>query len=382
MEVLAHIFVGKSNSPTNTFTTGFIKLPHKPVPAIKVINAPTRVVKGSYLDLQIGPYTPDQHGHSIDWFVDDKLSQDDAFNFHKQFSTLGNHTVRADLFQVQRNFGIQNKKFEKSAAEATFEVVTDEQYGDKSIEELENSPFRTKQVGLGDVVTSGEKSLKEVQHRIDQGGSQTEYWKDRLKAQKERLEKIKELAPGYATAKPLPADPTMLDPGVTYSGPVTATLVMSTGGGGAQPLSMHLTVSELGGVYSARLVDSTSKKVVKYDGTGKTALAAYGDCFDTWNSNNEYPTGGTVVHKFAPPLWNKGHSFSTTTTWKKAKDWVDGIIQIGGFIVGALLLSDPDPTASSSTPNVCNLERRPPKAWRRTSSRVARPQISRPMQIN
>lgn len=121
---------------------------------------------------------------------------------------------------------------------------------------------------------------------------------------------------------------------------------MPSGGGGAQPLTLHLTIHNTGGVWRARLIDSTSKKVIKADGAGASPLAAYAAVFEAWRTDNEYPTGGHVVHRFAPPGWALGSSFSTTTPWKRAKEWVDGILQAGGFIVGMLLLADPDPTIS------------------------------------
>jgi hypothetical protein len=52
-------------------------------------------------------------------------------------------------------------------------------------------------------------------------------------------------------------------------------------GGGAQPLTLHLTIHDAGGVWQARLIDSTSKKVIKADGAGATPLAAYSAVFDT-----------------------------------------------------------------------------------------------------
>ena len=164
-----------------------------------------------------------------------------------------------------------------------------------------------------------------------------------MKAEKERLAKLKELAPDHTMARPLPADPTQLDSGGSYTGPIAAMLVMSAGGGGAQPLAMHLTVRETGGTHEVRLIDATSKKVLKFDGSGSSALAAYASAFEAWRTNNEYPTGGRVVHKFAPTGWTQGDGFSTTTSWKTAKEWVDGIIQVGGIIVGALLLANPEP---------------------------------------
>jgi hypothetical protein len=344
LEIVAEIYLGKADHATRTVSTGFLAMPERPVGEIKIVGAPERVVQNSQLELGIGPWTPDFHRYSIDWFVDDVAVATDQLALRHRYPQLGKHTTRADVYQVRRSFGVHDKQLVKRATTA-FEVMTDEQYGHKFLTELETSPFRPEPVGVEGMLTSGDKSLGELQHRIDQGGSQQKYWEDRRKAQKERLAKIRELAPDHATARPLPADPTKLDPGGSYSGPITAALVMSSGGG-AQPLTLHLTIHDVGGGWHARLIDSTSKQVVKADGTGATPLAAYAAMFEAWRTDNAYPTGGHVVHRFAPPGWSQGSSFSTTTSWKKAKDWVDGIIQVGGLLAGALLLADPDPTIS------------------------------------
>jgi len=342
-EARAYLYIGDSKTPVPT-STGFIAMPERPIPELKVSGAPERVVKDSYLDLGIAPWTPDWDHHELDWFVDGDQVATDQLGLRRQFSKLGKHTVRADVYRIERKFGGGDKTFLKNAS-TTFDVLTDEQYGTKFLDDMESSPFRTKPVGLAGVVSSGDTSLTEIQHRIDQGGSQQPYWKDRLKAQQDRLDKIKELAPDYATMKPLPADPTKLAPG-SYNAPVTAALVMSDHGGGAQPLNMQLTIHGSDGAWHARLLDTTSKKVMKYDGDGTTPLAAYTAAFDTWHSNNEYPTGGHVVHRFQPPGWTGGQLFNTTTAWKKAKEWVDGLIQVGALVMGLLLLADPDPTIS------------------------------------
>ena len=344
LEIVAEVYIGKTERPTKTLSTGFIAMPERPVGEVKIVGAPERVVKNSFIDLGIGPWTPDFRRYSIDWFVDDVPVAADQLALRHPYTQLGKHVTRADVYRVRRSFGIHDKQFVRSAT-VGFDVLTDEQYGNKYLDELERSPFRPKPVGVNDLLASGDRSLDEIQHRIDQGGTQQAYWQDRQKAQKERLSKVRELAPDHATAKPLPDDPTKLDPGGSYSGPITAALVMSSGGG-AQPLTLHLTIHDAGGVWQARLIDSTSKKVIKADGVAPTPLAAYTAVFETWRTDNEYPTGGHVVHRFAPPGWAKGDSFSTTTPWKRAKDWVDGIIQVGGFVVGMLLLADPDPTVS------------------------------------
>ena len=342
LEIVAELYVGKTDHATKTLSTGFIAMPERPIGSVQIVGAPERVVQNSRLDLGIGPWTPDFRRYSIDWFVDDVAVAVDQLALRHAYPDLGKHTTRADIYRVRRSFGIHDKQLVTHAT-TSFEVMTDAQYGDKFLTEVEGSPFRPKPVSVDDTLTSGDKSQAEIQHRIDQGGSQQKYWEDRQKAQKERLAKLRELAPGHATDKPLPADPTKLEPGGSYSGPVTAALVMSSGGG-AQPLTLHLTIHDVGGVWQARLIDSTSKKVVAANGTGATPLAAYTSVFEAWRTDNDYPTGGHVVHRFTAPGWALGTGFATTTSWKKAKEWVDGILQVGGFLVGALLLAAPDLT--------------------------------------
>lgn len=344
LEILAEIYIGNTGRPTRTFSTGFLSMPERPVGEVQIVGAPDRVVKDSHVELGIGPWTPDFRRYSIDWFVDNVQVAADQLALRHPYGKLGKHVTRADVYRVRRSFGIRDKQLVRSAT-TSFEVLTDEQYGNKFLTELEHSPFRPEPVGVDELLASGDRSLDEIQHRIEQGGSQQAYWKDRQKAQKERLAKVRELAPDHAVAKPLPPDPTKLEAGGSYSGPVTAALVMSSGGG-AQPLTLHLTIHDAGGVWQARLIDSTSKKVLKADGSGATPLAAYTAVFEAWRTDHEYPTGGHVVHRFAPPGWSLGGSFSTTTPWKRAKEWVDGILQVGGFLVGMLLLADPDPTIS------------------------------------
>jgi hypothetical protein len=344
LEIVAEIYIGKTDRPTKTFSTGFLAMPERPIGDIKIVGAPERVVKDSHVELGIGPWTPDFRRYAIDWFVDDVQVAIDQLALRHQYDKLGKHVTRADVYRVRRSFGIRDKQLLRSAT-TSFEVLTDEQYGNKFLGEIEKSPLRPKPVGVNELLASGDRSLDEIQHRLDQGASQQPYWEDRQKAQKERLAKIRELAPDHATARQLPADPTKLDPGSSYSGPITAALVMSSSGG-AQPLTVHLTIHDAGGVWQARLIDSTSKKVLKADGSGATPLAAYTAVFETWRTDNEYPTGGHVLHRFAPPDWTLGGSFSTTTPWKRAKEWVDGILQVGGFLTGLLLLADPDPTIS------------------------------------
>src|SRR5262249_22776591 len=163
-----------------------------PVGEIKIVGAPDRVVKGSHVELGIGPWTPDFRRYSIDWFVDDAQVAADQLALRHQYDKLGKHVTRADVHRIRRSFGIHDKQLVRTAT-TCFEARPDEHSANQFRTELKPSPFRPKPVGVNELLASGDRSLDEIQHRIDQGGSQQAYWKARQKAQKERLGKVREL---------------------------------------------------------------------------------------------------------------------------------------------------------------------------------------------
>jgi hypothetical protein len=342
MEVLCHVYVGGSKTPSDTLSTGFLKF-SKQIPAeLRIVGAPQRTVKGARVKFRVGPWVPPSNKYSIDWYVDGKKVATDAHVMNNTFDDTGTFKVEAKVSKVRRSFGIHNKNDFRDA-ETMIEVLGIDAFGEKFMDELDKSPLRPKTPKLKELLVSIKTTIKELDKKISQGGDQKAYWEDRLKAQKKRLRKIGEHVPDIETALDLPVDPSKITGGQTYNGPIEAVLVMPKGGG-AQPLSLYLTVKKEVGVYKARLIDVTSSKVLKFDGIGTTPLEAYEAVFSDWRADNEYPIGGRVVHRFKPSGWKKGNSFSTTTTWKKAKEWVDGIIMVGGLVVGALLLAAPDAT--------------------------------------
>ncbi len=343
MEVLCHVYVGGSKTPSYTLTTGFRKYSMQIPSNLKIIGSPRRTVKGASVQFRVGPWVPPANKYSIDWYIDGKKV---ATNFHVMkhtFDRTGTFKVDAKVSKVRKSFWTRDKKHFRNAETTTIEVLGVDAFGEKFMEELDKSPLRPKTPKLKELVGSIRETIKELEKKVAKGGDQKEYWEDRLEAQKKRLRKIVEHAPDINTAKELPGDPTKFMSGQSYNGPVNAVLVMPEGGG-AQPLSLYLTVKKEGAAYKAQLIDVTSSKVLKFDGTGTIPLDAYEAVFADWEGDNEYPTGGRIVHRFKPSGWKKGKSFATTTTWKKSKEWVDGIITVGGVIVGALLLAAPDAT--------------------------------------
>ena len=180
MEVQANLYIGGAQVPI-TISTGFIAMPPHAIPHLEIVNAPARAVAGSYLDLGIGPWTPDLDHYRIDWWINGNQVAKDNLGLHHKFGDPGDYTVRADVYSIDRR--TDQTTFVRSTR-TNIEVLTDEQYGNKFLDDLESSPFRPKQVGIAGVVSSGNTTVGEIKHRIDQGGTTQPYWKDRLKAQK------------------------------------------------------------------------------------------------------------------------------------------------------------------------------------------------------
>jgi hypothetical protein len=192
-----------------------------------------------------------------------------------------------------------------------------------------------------------EASIKEIERHVSEGGEQKEFWEDRLKAQRKRLKRMHENLWDAATSEILPDNPTAVEPGHGYTGPVKAVLILPSGGG-PQPLSIYVKTWQDHGVWQARLVDMTSADVYAKEGDGSTPLAAYESAFRAWMRNHPYPRGGKVRYEFAPPGWSLDPVFKCRDTpWETVKAWADGILTVGGVIVGGLLLLVPEPTGAT-----------------------------------
>lgn len=123
LEIVAELYVGDTSRPSKILSTGFISMPERPVGEIKLVGAPDRVVKDSFVELAIGPWTPDFRRYSVDWFVDDVQVGADRLALRHQFSKLGKHVTRADVHRVKRSGGIRDKQLVRSAT-TSFEVLT------------------------------------------------------------------------------------------------------------------------------------------------------------------------------------------------------------------------------------------------------------------
>lgn len=182
-------------------------------------------------------------------------------------------------------------------------------------------------------------------------GGAKDYWEKRLRAERDRFESLKKAAPDYETAKHVEGKDfgtARADPNETTSTPVPTVIVYpSKGGQVVQPVSIFLITRKVGARWKAEVLDVTGAKVYRFEGgehDGVTAAAK--SAFEDWKDDNEYPTGGTVVYSFSPPGWDFDKTFSTTTTWKRAEEFLDGLIAVGAYIAVGLLMLAPDATVT------------------------------------
>jgi hypothetical protein len=350
-EVLCHIYVGEDeDKPTTTISTGWLETGDVVAPTeIKVLDAPEKTVQGAPIKFKMGPTIPQLHDYSADWYVDDKLSVEDFWVFTHTFDSTGDHTVQIKLSKVRRNFGIRDKAPYIESPKVTLKVIDPTEFGESILTQMDSPLLADTSPGsLKQLSASTEESIRQLQQKVVMAGDDKKYWQERLESQEKKLKKIKDLVPDLEQAESLPADKLKLETGKLYSGPISSVLIHPEKGV-TLPLAMYLTVKGDGTSWSANLIDATSSKVLRFSGSGDSPQAAYVDAFGSWQTKNEYPTGGRVVYRFDPVVFKgpggvEQRSFSTTTPWKTAKEWWDNILTIGSIIVGGLLLLAPEAT--------------------------------------
>lgn len=339
IEVLARVYLGEDETATATLTSGSVALSDDVPGAVTLSADPPSLVQGGRTSIRPAEWVPPRSTYSIDWDVDGATVARDRPVLDRTFDDAGDQQVTARLYRVRRSFGIQDRTLAQEVT-TTVRVEDPTAAGERVLDAA--TPDRLP--ALGTVASSIEESIADMERRAARGGEQAEYWRDRIEAQRNRLARLREQAPDAGEMRSPPADPTALDPAGMYSTAVPAAIVLPSGGG-AQPLAVHLTLRCTGGVWHARLIDSTSADVVHFDGEAATAPAAQQAALRAWSADHPYPRGGTVTYRgaaFAP-----GGSFETTTAWNTAKAWVDGILTVGGVVVAGLLLLTPEPTTAT-----------------------------------
>jgi len=341
-EVLAHIYVGDEDKPTTTLSTGWLATPEVVAPTeVKVLGAPEKTVQGAPVTFKFGPTIPQIHSYSWTWYVDDQPKAPDFWEFKHAFNSTGDHTVQIKLSTTGKD-PLESPKVKVHVLDPT-------KFGESILEQMDSPLLAGTSPGsLKQLAASTEESIRQLQQKVATAVDDKKYWEDRLESQEKKLKKIKDLVPDLEQAENLPADKLKLQTGQLYSGPISSVLIHPEKGV-TLPLAMYMTVKGDDTSWTANLIDATSSKVLRFSGSGGSPQAAYVDAFSSWQSKNEYPTGGRVVYRFDPVVFKgpsgvEQRSFSTTTPWKTAKEWWDNILMIGSLIVGGLLLLAPEAT--------------------------------------
>lgn len=349
-EVLAHIYVGDEDKPTTTLSTGWLATPEEVAPTeVNILGAPEKSVQGAPVTFKFGPTIPQIRDYSPDWYVDDQLKAADFWVFTHTFDSTGDHRVQIKLSKVERSFGIRDKKPYIESPKVTINVLDPTKFGESILEKMDSPLLADTTPGsLKQLAASTEESIRHLHQKVAMAGDDKKYWQDRLESQQKKLQKLKDLVPDLEQTENLPADKLKVEAGKLYSGPISSVLIHPEKGV-TLPLAMYMTVKGDDTSWTANLIDATSSKVLRFSGSGSSPQAAYVDAFSSWQSKNEYPTGGRVVYRFDPVVFKgpsgvEQRSFSTTTPWKSAKEWWDNILMIGSLIVGGLLLLAPEAT--------------------------------------
>ncbi|HMG71995.1 MAG TPA: DUF4157 domain-containing protein [Pyrinomonadaceae bacterium] len=337
-EVFVNIYLGDERLPAGQAFSGEIKL-EEPEAGKFAIEPSTKVaIKGAQVEFKVKGWSVEWQKHSIEWQIDGLPVKGDYLVLQHSFETAGKHHVGAKLYSAKRGFWGTEKNLLQTSDPAEVDVQEPVVYGEAALSEA--AKVRTP-AGLAEYKQSIEESMPEVGRRAALGGEQQPYWTERFKAKEEQAKGIAEKVPFYKEAQPLPAQITELPDG-KYTAPIPAVIVYPKG---IQPITIYLSVEKYYGAAKAKLIDVTGKKVIEFVATGQTGFEAIAKAFEKWMAINPYPQGGSVVYTFKPHGWNLTNNFSTNRSDKEAEEWVDGILKVGGFILGALLLIVPEPTA-------------------------------------
>ena len=337
-EVFAEVYLGDEKAPAATVYSGPIPLQEPQTGKLEIETAQKVAIQGAFVEFHIKAWSLLWEDYYLEWLVDGKVVEKDILVLRRRFDSTGRKKVAAKIYKVERGFWGTTRTFLQEAS-TELDVRTPATVGEEALAEAAK---QQPAAGLADFEKSVRATMPEIAARVAMGGEQAEYWKKRYEAQEKRLKGIQEKVPYFKEAKPLPPDPTTLDPKEKYTAPVPAAIVYPEGG--VQPITLYLAAESSGTEWSAKLVDVTGAKVFERTGSGSTPLAALTKAFETWADDNPYPRGGTVVYRFSPPGWTFKKSFTTDSFGKDVEAWVDGILMVGGIVVGALLLAAPEAT--------------------------------------
>ncbi len=339
MEVIAHIYLGDDKTPAATAKTGWISFSDTVPDALEIGASQEVAVPNGPVTFRIKNWAPDQFTTAIDWYVDGKLVQPNFYVYTHKFDTTGTKTVTAKVYRFERGQGRDHAWLAKEAS-TTIDVQDELSVGTSVLAETAKLGPLERLSGLEASIKS---SMKEIAAHAALGGEREAYYAEVYEAQEKLLKSINEHVPDFKETKNLPDDPTTLAPGA-YSAPIP-TVVVYPARDGVQPVKAYLVVRGSGSNWTAFLIDITGSKVEKFpEATGDKPLAAMDAAFANWESDNPYHTGGTLVYTFNPTGWKRANHFSTYATGKRVWEYIDGILQVGGIVIGILLLAAPDPS--------------------------------------
>lgn len=367
--VRAQIYVRGSQQPLTQVSTPFLSIGSA---SARSAGAPVRlrssvrragaepvltdqVVTGTQVTFQVADWAPDLTHHDLVWRVDGQPRPHYAV-ITEAFSTVGEHRVAVEVYGTDGVRGLVGRD----------EMVVTVQEASVAAAPLLDRMQEQGLSALPSVRRTMDTSTAEMRNRVSAGGPQAALEQQRLDAQMAATGKVDEFTATARAGRPmsalqsLPADLAASDTSQSYTAPVEAVLVLHSTTE-VQPLAMHLVTwhephptvrTSIGDIpmpprWHARLIDMTGAHVVKFDGTGSTALAATDAAFRDWRDDNTYPQRCTVVYRYSPPGWTFPQSFTTSTTEKEVLAWIDGILLVGGVLVGGLLLLVPEPTMAT-----------------------------------
>jgi hypothetical protein len=340
-EVEARVYLG-DESALRTAPRLTVELADELPEVLQVRPTPAVALVEERIRFDLGDFVPIRSRHAVDWYVDGTRVTEDLPQTTHGFEATGRYRVTAKLYEAKRRFGLTRGPLLRQAS-TTLEVQDPDEIAAGLLDEVRPGSLPQ----LGELETSIRESIGQLERRVAWGGEQRDYWADRLDKQRDRLRRLREEAPTAGADAELPADDLgPLETARSYSRPIPAVMVTG-GGGGAQPLIIHLRVWHTEGRWHAKLLDSTGADVYRFEGEGSSALAASQAAVRDWRSDHPYPRGGTVRYRFSPDGWSEPTTFETTTAWNTAKAWIDGVLAVGGVVVAGLLLLTPEPSGAT-----------------------------------
>jgi len=299
---------------------------------------PAAPVAGQWWAARFASWWPDRNRHVVEWWVDGRYDRTAApHSGPLRRDAPGRYEVVAKVW-TSPGGGRKDAVFGESEPLAV-KVWSGEELGRQQVALLTAQGLP----GLGGLRSSMDESISRLEPLAGRPGQQQPYYEQQLANQRVRRTELDRHFPKATTFRDLPADPSTLERGRSYAGPVPATLVLHEHGRPV-PLTMYLRAWYEGTTWRARLVDLTSREVRTYGGEGGSPNEAYRTAFANWEGTHDYPRGNTVAYAFGSPgLALPGH-FDTSNSRNAVLSVIDWLMTIGGVIVAGVLLIAPDPS--------------------------------------